>query len=222
MRRQERAAAAGGGAVAASDAVGIITCSPESRALLTYANQLTILRIAAIPFFVLLLVYGYPGAATAVFVLAGVTDGLDGLIARRLRQKTALGSFLDPMADKLLMTAAFVTLTIPTVPVKAHIPAWLTILSISRDLLIALFALLLHLRLDVSQFPPSLLGKCTTAVQLFTVGLCLFVNFLPDPFLLVFDLLVYATLLLTIASVMHYLHRSFRLIEKHQRALGGP
>ena len=75
--------------------------------MLTYANQLTILRIAAIPFFVLLLVYGYPGAATIVFILAGVTDALDGLIARMLRQKTALGSFLDPVADKLLLTAAF-------------------------------------------------------------------------------------------------------------------
>ncbi len=189
--------------------------------MLTYANQLTILRIAAIPFFVLLLVYGYAGAATAVFVLAGVTDALDGLIARKLRQKTALGSFLDPMADKLLMTAAFVTLTIPAVPVKAHIPAWLTILSISRDLLIALFALLMHLRLDVSQFPPTLLGKCTTAIQLCTIGWCLLVNFLPDSFLVVFDLLVYTALLFTIVSGMHYLYRSFRVIETHQRTVSG-
>ncbi len=189
--------------------------------MLTYANQLTILRIAAIPFFVLLLVYGYAGAATAVFVLAGVTDALDGLIARKLRQKTALGSFLDPMADKLLMTAAFVTLTIPAVPVKAHIPAWLSILSISRDLLIALFALLMHLRLDVSQFPPTLLGKCTTAIQLCTIGWCLLVNFLPDSFLVVFDLLVYTALLFTIVSGMHYLYRSFRVIETHQRTVSG-
>lgn len=190
--------------------------------MLNYANQLTILRIAAIPFFVLLLVYGYPGAAIIVFVLAGITDALDGLIARRLRQKTALGSFLDPMADKLLMTAAFVTLTVPSVPVKAHIPVWLTILSISRDLLIALFALLMHLRLDVSQFPPTLLGKCTTAVQLITIGACLLANFVPDAFLGAFTVLVYTCLLLTVASGAHYLYRSFRLIEIHQREAGGP
>lgn len=189
--------------------------------MLTYANQMTILRIAAIPFFVLLLVYGHTVAATTVFVLAGVTDALDGLIARRLQQRTPLGSFLDPMADKLLMTAAFITLTVPSVPVVAHIPAWLTILSISRDLLIAMFSLLLHLRLQVSKFPPSLLGKMTTAIQLLTVGMCLAVNFLPGRFLLLFDALVYACVFLTIASGTHYLYRSYRLIESHQQAGGG-
>lgn len=188
--------------------------------MLTYANQMTILRIAAIPFFVLLLVYGHTGAAVTVFVLAGVTDALDGLIARKLKQKTSLGSFLDPMADKLLMTAAFITLTVPSVPVVAHIPAWLTILSISRDLLIAMFSLLLYLRLQVSKFPPSLLGKWTTAAQLVTVGVCLAINFLPYRFVLVFDALVYASLFLTIASGSHYLYRSYRLIERHQRAGG--
>jgi cardiolipin synthase len=189
--------------------------------VLTYANQMTILRIAAIPFFVLLLVYGHTAAATTVFVLAGVTDALDGLIARRLQQRTPLGSVLDPMADKLLMTAAFITLTVPSVPVAAHIPVWLTILTISRDLLIAMFSLLLHLRLQVSKFPPSLLGKMTTAIQLLAVGMCLAVNFLPDRFLLLFDALVYACLFLTIASGTHYLYRSYRLIESHQHAGGG-
>jgi cardiolipin synthase len=192
----------------------------EQALVLTYANQMTILRIAAIPFFVLLLVYGHTGAAVTVFVLAGVTDALDGLIARKLKQRTSLGSFLDPMADKLLMTAAFITLTVPSVPVKAHIPAWLTILSISRDMLIAMFSLLLYLRLQVSKFPPSLLGKWTTAIQLVTVGMCLAVNFLPDRLLLVFDSLVYASLFLTVASGSHYLYRSYRLIESHQRAGG--
>jgi len=192
-----------------------------ARAVLTYANQLTILRIAAIPFFILLLVYGYPGAATVVFVLAGVTDALDGLIARVLRQKTALGSFLDPVADKLLLTAAFVTLTIPAVPVRAHIPVWLTILSISRDLLIALIALLMSLRLQVTQFPPSIPGKLTTAAQLITIGACLLANFLPDPMTAVFEATVYASLVLTVASGLHYLYRSLRLIESHQRTISG-
>jgi phosphatidylglycerophosphate synthase len=73
----------------------------------------------------------------------------------------------------------------------------------------------------VSKFPPSLLGKLTTAIQLVTVGMCLAVNFLPDRFRLVFDALVYASLFLTIASGAHYLYRSFRLIESHQRTGGG-
>ena len=82
--------------------------------VLTYANQLTILRMLFVPCFVILLIYDYPKAATIVFLLAGITDGLDGLLARKLQQKTVLGSFLDPMADKILLTAAFVTLTIPS------------------------------------------------------------------------------------------------------------
>jgi cardiolipin synthase len=73
--------------------------------LLTYANQLTILRMVFIPCFVLLLIYGHPKSAVMVFVLAGITDGLDGLLARKFQQKTVLGSFLDPMADKLMLTS---------------------------------------------------------------------------------------------------------------------
>lgn len=81
---------------------------------LTYANQLTILRMIFIPCFVLLIVYGHPGWATTIFVAAGISDALDGLLARKLEQKTELGAYLDPMADKLLLTAAFITLTIPS------------------------------------------------------------------------------------------------------------
>ena len=108
--------------------------------LLTYANQLTILRMLFVPCFVILLLYGYPKMATLLFLIAGITDGLDGLLARKLKQKTALGSFLDPMADKLLLAAAFVTLSIPSVPLALHIPTWLTVLTISRDFLCAFSA----------------------------------------------------------------------------------
>jgi cardiolipin synthase len=81
---------------------------------LTLANQLTILRIILIPGFVLLVVYGYLGWALVVFLTAGVTDALDGLIARRTGQRTALGAWLDPMADKLLLVTTFVVLTLPS------------------------------------------------------------------------------------------------------------
>jgi len=184
---------------------------------LTYANQLTLLRLIFVPCFVVLIVYSHVGAATLVFVLAGVTDGLDGLIARKLGQRTALGSYLDPMADKLLLTAAFVTLSIPSLPLAVHIPIWLTILTISRDLLIALSALIIHLRTGHSEFPPTILGKCTTAFQLITVGLGLLANFAGAPVPQAFDVSVYATLGLTLASGLHYAYRSAKLSEHHQQ-----
>jgi cardiolipin synthase len=186
--------------------------------LLTYANQLTILRMIFIPFFVLLVVYGRPRVATAVFIIAGITDALDGVLARRLQQKTSLGSFLDPMADKLLLTASFVTLSIPSIPVAIHIPVWLTIISISRDLLIALFALIMHLQTGYSHYPPTFLGKCTTTAQLITVGLCMLANFTDRIGMVLFMPVVYAALFLTVASGLHYFYRSVRVIESIQKA----
>ncbi len=187
--------------------------------ILTYANQLTILRMIFIPCFVLLIIYGHPGAATFVFVLAGVTDALDGLLARTLQQKTVLGSYLDPMADKLLLTSAFITLTIPSLHLAAHIPVWLTVTSISRDILIALSALIINLQTGHSTFPPSFMGKCTTAVQLLTVGLCMLTNFVPLAMVL-FLPSVYITLLFTVVSGLHYFYRSVRIIEQYQKVDG--
>ncbi len=186
--------------------------------MLTYANQLTILRMVFAPLVVVLLIYGHPSIALLVFALAGVTDALDGLLARALKQKTELGSFLDPVADKLLLTSVFVTLTIPWLRVALHIPAWLTILAISRDILIAVSALIIHLQTGHSKFPPSLLGKCTTALQLLTVGVCLIANLLPTLGTLLFRPLVYVTLFVTVASGLHYFHRSVKIIEAYQKS----
>ncbi len=188
--------------------------------VLTYANQLTILRMIFIPCFVLLIIYGHIRSAMLVFVLAGVTDGLDGLLARKLGQKTVLGSFLDPMADKLLLTAAFVTLTVPSAPVIYHIPIWLTVTSISRDLLIALASLIIHLQTRHTAFPPSFLGKCTTAAQLTTVAVVMLANFTTSVADII-DPLVYVTLSVTVASGLHYFYRSVVLIESYQRAETG-
>jgi len=185
---------------------------------LTYANQLTMLRLVFVPCFVLLLIYGYPKAATVLFLMAAVTDALDGLLARTLQQKTALGSFLDPMADKILLTAAFVTLTIPSLPLVLHIPTWLTVLTISRDLLIALSVLIIHLQTHHSEFPPSILGKCTTAIQLITVGICLLANFDIALTAAVFPFAIYATMVLTLASGLHYAYRSIKIIGSYQEA----
>ena len=95
--------------------------------IFTLANQLTLLRMLLIPAFVLLVVYGYFGWALIVFLTAGVTDALDGLIARVAHQKTDLGAWLDPAADKLLLVAAFIVLTLPNLGLVNRIPIWLTI-----------------------------------------------------------------------------------------------
>ncbi len=189
--------------------------------LLTYANQLTILRMVFVPCFVILLIYGYPKSATLLFLIAAVTDGLDGLLARTLQQKTVLGSFLDPMADKILLTAAFVTLSVPSLNLVLHIPTWLTVLTISRDVLIAVSVLIIHLQTQHSRFPPSLLGKCTTAVQLMTVGVCMLANFYSRLAIAVFPLVVYATLAFTLASGFHYAYKSIKIIASYQEAGDG-
>lgn len=188
--------------------------------VLTYANQLTILRMIFIPCFVLLLIYDRPKIAILIFVLAGITDGLDGLIARKLQQKTVLGSFLDPVADKLLVTAAFITLTVSAVPVAYHIPVWLTVTCISRDLLIALSALIIHLQTGHTQFSPSFLGKCTTAGQLCTIAFVMAAN-LTSAVMPLLDPLVIATLLITAASGIHYFYRAVLLIESYRRVETG-
>jgi cardiolipin synthase len=186
--------------------------------VLTYANQLTILRMVFVPCFVMLLIYGHPTIALLIFFLAGVTDAFDGFLARALKQKTVLGSFLDPVADKLLLTSAFITLTIPWLPVVLHIPAWLTILAISRDVLIAVSALIIHLQTGHTRFPPSFLGKCTTALQLLMVGDCLLANLWQEIGTLLFQPLVYVTLLLTVSSGLHYFYRSVKIIGGYQRS----
>jgi len=190
--------------------------------VLTYANQLTILRMLFVPCFVILLVYDHPKSATLLFLIAAVTDGLDGLLARKLQQKTVLGSFLDPMADKILLTAAFVTLTIPSLPLILHIPTWLTVLTISRDFIIALSVLVIHLQTQHSHFPPSLLGKCTTAVQLLLVGVCMLANFERNIAVAVYPIVKYSTLAFTLASGLHYAYMTVKLIAAFQEQGNGP
>ncbi len=126
---------------------------------LTLANQLTILRIMLIPAFVLLLVYGYLGASLLIFGFAGITDALDGLIARRAGQRTSLGAWLDPMADKLLLVTTFIVLTIPAIPLTNHLPLWLTVSVISRDIVIIGVVAIVNLAMGPRTFRPSMLGK---------------------------------------------------------------
>jgi len=136
---------------------------------MTLANQLTILRMCLVPALVILVVYGSFGWALGVFLIAGATDALDGLIARRRQERTSLGAMLDPLADKLLVTASLVVLTIPNPELVVRIPAWITILAISRDVGIVISVLLVNLAVGRKILSPTVLGKATTLVQLVTV-----------------------------------------------------
>ena len=124
---------------------------------LTPANQLTLLRMLLIPAFVILVVYGYLGWALAVFVTAGITDALDGLAARWTNEKTSLGAWLDPAADKLLLVTTFIVLTLPGLGLANRLPIWLTVLIISRDVGIVLTVAIVAWRL-ARAFRPSIFG----------------------------------------------------------------
>ena len=142
----------------------------------TLPNFITLLRLAALPFFLLAIADGRFGIALSLFVAAGVSDGIDGFLARRLHMKSALGAFLDPIADKLLLMSSYVFLAIPSYPGRVKIPVWLVVLVLSRDFLLLLVALLLILASGRKRFPPTWIGKVTTVTQIVTVLFVLCAN----------------------------------------------
>jgi cardiolipin synthase (CMP-forming) len=169
---------------------------------LTAANQLTILRMLLIPAFVILLLYGYRGWALVTFFTAGVTDLLDGLIARSTGQKTELGAWLDPMADKLLLVTMFVMLTLPWIGPN-RLPLWFTVLVISRDVAIVATVAVVNLAIGPRTFRPSVYGKVATALYIVTGVTALYFNYLERESGLV-TLLIYASLAITFISAGHY------------------
>jgi cardiolipin synthase (CMP-forming) len=181
------------------------------------ANLLTIARMVMVPPFIMLVVSNHSGWALALFGAAGVSDALDGLAARKFGQGTSLGAFLDPLADKLLMTAALVVLSLPDHPASFpgffllnRFPILLTILTISRDVLIVLIALVIHLATGLTKFPPTLFGKITTVVQVVTVCVILLFNALSMQSPLV-PALVWLTLAATVISGLHYIFHAAHL-----------
>ncbi|HXT33740.1 MAG TPA: CDP-alcohol phosphatidyltransferase family protein, partial [Vicinamibacterales bacterium] len=123
--------------------------------IFTPANQLTLARMLLIPAFVILLIYGYRGWALVVFMTAGLTDLLDGLIARMTGEKTVLGAWLDPMADKMLLVTMFVMLTLPSIGEPNRLPLWFTVLVISRDVAIVATVAVVNLAIGPRTFRPS-------------------------------------------------------------------
>ncbi len=135
-----------------------------SSRVFTVPNQLTFLRLGFLPFFIISIHYHRYGIALAILIVAGLTDGLDGLLARSLNQKTALGAYLDPIADKLLLSSSFVVLAL-----NRKISWWLATLVLSRDVLLLTAAAVILLVVGYRPFPPSIYGKATTAVQILLV-----------------------------------------------------
>jgi len=135
----------------------------------TVPNQITLLRLGFLPFFLILILYEHYDWALFVLVFVALTDAVDGYLARTLHQKSALGAYLDPIADKLLLSSSFVALAM-----EKKIPWWLTMLVISRDVLLLVVAAVILIIQGYRPFPPSLLGKATT---FFEIALVFFVVF---------------------------------------------
>ncbi len=184
---------------------------------LTAANQLTILRMLLIPAFVILLMYGYRGWALVTFFTAGVTDMLDGLIARTTGQQTELGAWLDPMADKLLLVTMFIVLTLPGIGSANQLPLWFTILVISRDVAIVATVAVFNLAVGPRTFRPSIWGKIATATFILTGVITLYFNYLNQRSQLV-TVFIYASLVITVISAAHYLFQVVRLTNSSHAA----
>jgi cardiolipin synthase len=144
--------------------------------IVTLPNVLSFTRILLTPVFIWAMVQRRPWLAFGVFLLAGATDALDGYTARHFRLKTNLGLWLDPMGDKVLLTAAFIILTFPRWSVPNVLPLWLTVVCVGRDVLIALGALVFIAIRGRTVFPPTLPGKASTICGVMVLLVVLFAN----------------------------------------------
>lgn len=180
--------------------------------LVTLANVVTASRMMLIPVFVTLIFYHRFTAALVIWIIAGLTDLLDGFLARRLHQSTSLGLILDPMADKLLLITAFVVLSMPYFEFQP-IPFWLTAVVISRDVFIVMGAFLMFMATGFRRFRPSPLGKLNTLVQLGLITTFLVVNML-GRYVHYLHPLYYVTLAMAIVSGIHYIFHAARLLSE--------
>jgi cardiolipin synthase len=183
---------------------------PVSQDSLTIPNVITLVRILLTPLFIIFLIQGNYRRALILFILAGLSDLADGLIARVWHQKSRLGSYLDPLADKLLMAASFVTLTI-----YKQIPSWLTVVVLSRDVALALGVLIFRLADIPLKVRPSLAGKWTTTFQLTTIGFVLLSKLVPIP-PLVLSAFFWITGILTTISGVQYLYGGIKMMNTSQ------
>ena len=168
--------------------------------ILTLSNQITLLRLIFVPVFAILVLDRHYRAALAVLLVAAISDMVDGTVARLLKQESDLGVALDPIADKILMTTGYLTLSF-----RGALPWWLTIIVLSRDVAILATALLISLVAGYRPFRPSLLGKACTAAQVATLFFAVcrraHVPYMTSEVLAFF---IYLAGALTLASAVHY------------------
>ena len=168
-------------------------------------NALTLFRMLLVPFFVIFLLYGHPLYAFLTFALAGVTDALDGFIARVFHQKTILGAYLDPIADKLLIVTSYIMLAVIDL-----LPPWLSVLVISRDIVILLGIVVLFINNKSIEIKPTIIGKISTFTQIATVVVALAVAQpiqIIHPFL---EVSIFLTAVFTVISGFQYTYIGVR------------
>lgn len=175
--------------------------------ILSAPNQLTLARLAFLPFVIIKIVDGHYGTALILFALAGVSDGLDGLLARRLHQQTLLGQYLDPIADKLLLSTTFLVLSIVRAQGQPLIPWKYTVLVFSRDICILLVSGVLYTIAGLRDFRPSIFGKANTFAQLAAVVFAMLLQVHHVKWVWVLEkTFLRATFAFTIISGLHYVY----------------
>jgi cardiolipin synthase len=171
-------------------------------------NILTLIRVLLIPVFVILIINKLFQWALFTFAIAGITDGIDGLIARITHQRTELGAYLDPIADKLLLFSAFISLVIIEM-----IPSWLVVIVITRDVIILIGFSVMFLTSYHPKINPSLLSKVTTAFQIITIILALMAGY-SSTLKQLFMIVIYGTAAITILSGSHYIYVGTRILNQ--------
>jgi cardiolipin synthase (CMP-forming) len=181
----------------------------------TVPNQITLLRLGFLPFFLIVIAYDHYRWALLLLLVAGLSDGIDGLLARKLNQRSSLGAYLDPIADKLLLSSSFVILAF-----KRKLAWWLTIIVLSRDIMILVVAVVIILIWGYRPFPPSIFGKLTTTFQIILVFAAVFGAAYPQVhFKLLMHILIDIVALLTVLSGFHYSITIARKLSLHPPTL---
>jgi cardiolipin synthase (CMP-forming) len=187
----------------------------------TLPNLLTFARLVALPFLVAAILDGQHDQAFAIFFAMAVSDFVDGYLARHFGMASPLGALLDPIADKLFLVSTFIVFALKSTPTNIHIPLWLVLMTVARDVLIVVVALVMAVGLGVKSFPPTFLGKANTFAEISTVVAILMNNIGRMP-AWVADVCFPATLLLTLASGVDYIFKASAAIGRASQAAGGP
>ena len=170
--------------------------------LRSYPNLLTLLRLGFVPFVINSIMDGHYSIALTLFILAGISDGLDGVLARSLGQRTKLGEYLDPIADKLLISTLFLVLS-----AMHRIPWRVTVVVFGRDIIILIVCTLVYATTSLRDFRPSLLGKANTVAQIVTLGATLLVEVVPWFWIAAVKKIgIWTVFSLTVISALHYVY----------------